>query len=91
MNNPSPFCTCRDLACPFHPTNHDRGCAPCIAKNLKMREIPSCFFHMAEKEHTGGYTFEDFAKSVLRNGKDRAGAGENDDEDSCPERKSQEG
>ena len=64
----SPLCTCKDLSCPFHPTNHDRGCAPCIAKNLKRREIPSCFFHLAEKEHVGdGYGFEDFAESVLRN------------------------
>ena len=65
----SPFCTCRDLSCPFHPTNHDRGCAPCIAKNLNRKEIPSCFFHLVEKEHSGdGYGFEDFAKSVLRGG-----------------------
>ena len=67
--NLSPFCTCTDLSCPFHPTNHDRGCAPCIAKNLKRKEIPSCFFHLAEQEHVGdGYGFEDFAQSVLRGG-----------------------
>lgn len=26
-------CTCTDLKCPFHPTNHDKGCTPCINKN----------------------------------------------------------
>ena len=67
MKNVSSFCTCKDLTCPFHPSNHDRGCAPCIAKNLKEREIPSCFFNLVETEHIGkGYKFEDFANSVLR-------------------------
>lgn len=66
MNNVSPFCTCRDLKCPFHPSNHDRGCDPCIAKNLKQREVPSCFFNLVETERKGkGYKFEDFANRVL--------------------------
>lgn len=66
MKNVSPFCTCKDSTCPFHPSNHDRGCAPCIARNLKEREIPSCFFHLVETDHVGkGYKFEDFANSVL--------------------------
>ena len=34
----------------MHPSNHDKGCAPCIAKNLKQREIPSCFFNEVQKE-----------------------------------------
>ena len=67
MNGSEEFCTCQDLACPLHPSNHGKGCGPCIRKNLKLREIPSCFFNMldstAPKE---GYTFEDFAKLVLR-------------------------
>jgi len=66
MKNLSPFCTCTDLKCPLHPANHDKGCAPCIAKNLKQKEIPSCFF---KKLNTGkkpeNYYFEDFAKAVL--------------------------
>ena len=37
------FCTCNDYDCPFNPVNHNEGCTPCIAKNLKEREIPSCF------------------------------------------------
>lgn len=65
MNNPSPFCTCKDLKCPFHPTNHDKGCAPCIAKNLKQGEIPSCFFNSLDNtENVTGYTYNDFADAV---------------------------
>ena len=71
MKNLSPFCSCSDVRCPMHPTNHDKGCAPCIAKNLQLREIPSCFFNKVDSagEHTS-FFFEDFAESVLR-GKDR--------------------
>ena len=66
MKNLSPFCTCTDLACPMHPTNHEKGCAPCIQKNLAQREIPSCFFNKAggTKGHDT-FFFEDFARSVL--------------------------
>ena len=67
MKNLSPFCSCSDVRCPMHPTNHDKGCAPCIAKNLQLREIPSCFFNKVDSagEHTS-FFFEDFAESVLR-------------------------
>lgn len=66
MSRLSSFCTCKDLECPFHPTNHDKGCAPCIAKNLKFGEIPSCFFSKIDgAENRKGYSFEDFAKAVL--------------------------
>ena len=65
MKNLSPFCTCTDLSCPLHPTNHERGCGPCIADNLKDREIPSCFFHLAGEYKGDSYTFEDFARLVL--------------------------
>ena len=66
MTNASKFCTCTDTSCPFHPTNHDKGCAPCIAKNLKYDEIPTCFFKKADPDYKGpGYTVEDFAKLVL--------------------------
>ncbi len=37
------FCTCTDFKCPLHPTNHDKGCDPCISKNLRKDEIPTCF------------------------------------------------
>lgn len=66
MKNLSPFCTCTDLKCPLHPTNHERGCAPCIANNLKSKEIPSCFFRtVMGEEKPDAYYYEDFAKAVL--------------------------
>ncbi len=66
MPNISPFCTCTDLNCPFHPTNHDKGCAPCIAKNLQRGEIPNCFFDKVKgSQNSTGYSFEDFANAVL--------------------------
>lgn len=43
------FCTCDDLACALNPNNPDcpaPGCDPCIRKNLKAGEIPSCFFNI---------------------------------------------
>lgn len=58
----APFCTCTDTACPCHPTNHDKGCTPCISKNLAQREIPSCFFKKAGGvKPTKDWYFEDFA------------------------------
>ncbi|MBR6967193.1 MAG: hypothetical protein IKH78_01570 [Ruminococcus sp.] len=60
-----PFCSCTDTKCPCHPTNHDKGCVPCIAKNLKNREIPVCFFKAAGGEKpTDGWHFEDFAALI---------------------------
>ncbi len=65
---PAKFCTCRDTTCPFHPTNHDRGCDLCIQKNLKLGEIPSCFFNaVGSAADTESYHYEDFARMVLRN------------------------
>lgn len=67
MRNLSPFCTCQNLECPLHPAKHDKGCAPCIAKNLKLGEIPNCFFHKIDgsKDRVGD-SFEDFANLVLQ-------------------------
>ena len=68
MSNLSQFCTCTDLECPCHPTKHDKGCSPCIAKNLQQEEIPSCFFKKVNPdEKHDAYFFEDFAKSVIKN------------------------
>lgn len=65
MANLSPFCTCQNLSCPLHPTKHDKGCAPCIAKNLRVREIPTCYFQLVDPEHKrADDTFEDFVKCV---------------------------
>ncbi len=66
MENSAPFCTCENLACPLHPTNHDKGCTPCISKNLGTKEMPTCFFKKlkgADQPH--GDSFEDFARMVL--------------------------
>ncbi len=68
----SAFCTCEDLKCPFHPTNHDKGCSPCISKNLKLGEIPSCFFNKINApQNLPSYTMEDFAKLVLQQNKNK--------------------
>lgn len=53
--NLSPFCTCNNTDCPLHPTRHNKGCAPCIAKNLKLQEIPNCFFQKVEGNETRIY------------------------------------
>lgn len=70
MNNLSPFCTCKDLECPMHPANHDKGCAPCIAKNLSLGEIPNCFFNkIGGTENITGFSYADFADAVINQGK----------------------
>lgn len=61
-------CTCTNLECPLHPANHDKGCTPCISKNLKLKEIPNCFFHLVQNP---GIPVEDssleaFAKKILK-------------------------
>jgi hypothetical protein len=38
------FCTCTVVKCQNHPGNQDKGCDPCIQKNLKFGEIPACFW-----------------------------------------------
>lgn len=66
MENISKFCTCKNLDCPLHPTKHDKGCAPCISKNLRLKEVPNCFFNLIENaEKRSGDTFEDFSKMVI--------------------------
>lgn len=58
------FCTCTDRAYALHPVNHDKGCTPCIAKNLKENEIPSCFFARVADDAggLGDYSMENFAR-----------------------------
>lgn len=61
------FCTCTKLDCSLHPTRHDKGCSPCIAKNLKTKEIPSCYFNLVEgSQSREGDSLEDFARLVLK-------------------------
>ena len=67
MGKLSPFCTCTNLNCPLHPTKHDHGCAPCIRKNLLMKELPNCFFDQVDNGVArAGDSFEEFARLVLR-------------------------
>lgn len=66
MRNSSPFCTCKNFDCPLHPTKHDKGCTPCISKNLRLKEMPNCFFNLVKNaENRTGDTFEDFARLFL--------------------------
>ena len=65
MKEAREFCTCTDHRCPFHPVNHGQGCDPCIQKNLRLKEIPSCFFHDIDAEKpTPKWHYEDFAALV---------------------------
>lgn len=72
MNTLSGFCTCGNLSCPLHPTKHNKGCSPCISKNLRLKEIPSCFFNLVQgAEKRDGDAFLDFARlfeNDLKNG-----------------------
>ena len=65
-NNPgAKLCSCTDTACPLHPTNHTKGCTPCIAKCLKQGEIPSCFFRAIDHpKPTKDWHYADFAALV---------------------------
>ena len=61
-------CTCTDTSCPFNPVNHDKGCTPCIAKNLREGEIPSCFFvEVQGHDECDGYSYQHFARVVRDN------------------------
>lgn len=68
MENLSKFCTCTNTKCSLHPTNHDKGCAPCIGKHLKSKKVPGCFFDLLEN---GGErqseSFAEFARLVQAN------------------------
>ncbi len=64
----SHFCTCNKTDCELHPSRHDKGCSPCISKNLKSREIPSCYFNLLEgSEQRSGDGFADFAALIQKN------------------------
>lgn len=66
--NVKAFCTCANLNCPLHPSNHDRGCSPCIEKNLRLREIPNCFVKLVKKDVdlNASYTLETFADAIIK-------------------------
>lgn len=67
MNGAVAFCTCSDRACPHHPSNHDKGCTPCIGNNLRRGEIPTCFFVSAFGDVNGvrDWSRESFVRMML--------------------------
>lgn len=67
MTNQKHFCSCRDTSCKLNPNNHDLGCDPCIQKNLKAGEVPSCFFHLIDEDisHLKEFTIDSFVKFYL--------------------------
>lgn len=62
------ICTCKNIKCPLHPDNHDKGCTPCISKKLKLGEIPNCFFNLVvgHAEEIKDSSLEGFAKAVQK-------------------------
>lgn len=77
METKKHFCTCEATGCKHHPLNHDKGCDPCIQKNLSRGEIPGCFFHLVSDDLSGldEFTVESFVKFYLERRK--AAAAEN--------------
>lgn len=72
MANNSPFCTCPRLNCTLHPANHDKGYSPCIEKNLKTGEIPSCYFNlMRQPERRENDSILAYAKAVLEEAEEK--------------------
>lgn len=71
MNPSEGFCTCKNRNCPLHPSNHDKGCTPCISKNLKAKEVPACYLNLADPDGTwqGGDSLREFAACILENEK----------------------
>lgn len=60
------FCTCHTEECPKHPKHHNEGCDPCIEKNLKLGEIPACFWqNVANVKGETQWSAEHFAGFVL--------------------------
>ena len=65
------FCTCTVTQCSEHPLNNNQGCNSCIQKNLKLGEIPACFWHNITNGVVGKteYSVENFTKFYLENKK----------------------
>lgn len=63
------FCTCVDYECPMNPVNHDKGCTPCIAQNLKEQHIPVCFFRdlRPDMDRKQDYSYKGFARFQEQN------------------------
>jgi len=63
------FCSCTVFTCPHHPSLHENGCDPCIQKNLRQGEIPSCFYRMISDDLSSikEYNLESFVNFYLEN------------------------
>ena len=66
------FCNCFVTDCPHHPTSHENGCDPCIQKNIREGEIPSCFWlkigaDMTEVKKKNIYKFDAFVDFFNQN------------------------
>ncbi|WP_246599248.1 DUF6485 family protein [Clostridium lacusfryxellense] len=57
------------VGCKLNPHNHSTGCDLCIKKNLKAREIPSCFFKLVNEDISKlkEFTIEEFVKFFIQN------------------------
>lgn len=68
------FCNCPELECKNHPSNHTNGCDPCIVKNLKQGEIPSCFFLSISKEidDLDKFTYESFVDFFIKHRREQS-------------------
>lgn len=69
---PKHFCTCDDLTCVLNPNNPNtqiQSCDPCIRKNIKAGEIPSCFFFLVKEDLTGveDFSIDGFVNLYLKN------------------------
>ncbi|MEX1377821.1 MAG: DUF6485 family protein [Eubacteriales bacterium] len=66
------FCTCKDMDCKLNPCNHELGCTPCIQKNLKNGEMPSCFFNLVNDDLSDvhEFTIDSFVRFYIKNKKD---------------------
>ncbi|MBX4270060.1 DUF6485 family protein [Clostridium estertheticum] len=69
MENQTHFCTCKNLNCKLNPHNQSKGCDLCIKKNLKSREIPSCFFKLVNDDTSKikEFTIESFVDFFIQN------------------------
>lgn len=59
---PEHFCTCDSPDCALHPSHHDKGCDPCMQKNARRGEIPTCLFRAVHDDVSGvnDYTMQGF-------------------------------
>ena len=62
------FCSCTDTKCQMHPTNHNKGCDPCIIDNLERKKMPACFFIAVSDDVSGvtDYSMKGFVDFFLK-------------------------